>query len=326
MKHWKSLLTAAVVAPVMALAPKAEANDLTVSHWGVLMYGAPFAVAQANGWFEEEGIEVTGFITSQGGGTTLRNALASPIPYGEASLAAVIAAAQQGVDLTIVHGGVQSVGDILWIKRPDDDSINGIEDLVGKSVSYTSPRSVSEMLLIMSLDAVGISMDQVDAQSLGGVGAGLTALNEGAIDAAIILEPVWTANRDRFVPVFSAGEILPPVMQTVGVVRTDYLQANPETIAAIVRARMRGVEAIYADPEAAGRILAEAYEMDEDVAIEAIRNVAALEYWSAGAMDRESMDNMVMGLRIVDAIPDEPVDWSTLIDESLLPEHLRLAN
>ena len=326
MKHWKVTLTAALVAPVLALAPQAQANDLTVTHWGVLMYGAPFAVAQANGWFEEEGIEVTGFITSQGGGTTLRNALASEIPYGEASLAAVVAAAQQGVELTIIHGGVQSIGDMLWIKRPDSDDINGIEDLIGRPVSYTAPRSVSEMVLTMALDVIGHSIDDVDAQSLGGVGAGLTALNEGAVDAALILEPVWTANRDRFEPVFAAGELLPPVMQTVGVVRSDYLRENPEVIAAIVRARMRGVEAIYADPAAAGRILAEAYEMDEAVAVEAIQNVAAIDYWSAGAMDRASMDNMVRGLVLVEAIPDEPVDWSVLIDESLLPEEMRASN
>ena len=44
------------------------------------MFGAPFAVARVKGFFKQVGIDVTGFITSTDGGTTIRNALASEIP------------------------------------------------------------------------------------------------------------------------------------------------------------------------------------------------------------------------------------------------------
>lgn len=325
MKHWKRLAAAAVLGPTLAVSAPAQAIDLTVTHWGVLMYGAPFAVAREKGFFADEGIEVTGFFTSQGGGTTLRNALAADVPYGEVSLAAVVAAAQQGLDLTIVNAGVRSVGDLLWITRPDAD-FDGIESLRGARVSYTSPRSVSQMVLIMSLDAAGMSIDDVEDISLGGVGAGLTALNEGATDAALVLEPVWTANRDRFKPVFFAGDWLPVVTQTVGVVRTDYLERNPDQIRGIVAARARGVDFIYDNIEEAGEILARVYDMDVTVATEALRNVAELEYWSRGDFEFDGMDNMVKGLRLVEAIPDEPVDWSGLVTQDFLPEALRSTN
>jgi NitT/TauT family transport system substrate-binding protein len=319
MKHWKSLAAAAALAMQGAAA---QAVDLTVTHWGVLMYGAPFAVARDQGYFAEEGVEVDGFITSQGGGTTLRNALAADTPYGEASLAAVVAAAKQGVDLTIVHAGVRSVGDLLWITRPDADDINSIEDLKGRPVSYTSPRSVSQMILIMSLDAAGISIDEVDSRALGGIGSGLTALQEGAVDAATILEPIWTRNKDKYKPVFYVKDYLPNITQTVGVVRTDFLRENEEMIRGIVRARMRGVDFIYENPDEAGRILAEAYDLDPAQATEALKNVAALEYWSRGGFEYDAMDNMVRGLQIVGAIEDEPFDWSAVVDESLLPAEL----
>ena len=55
----------------------AYAIDLTVTHFGQGMYGVPFAVAKDKGWFKEmAGLDVSGFITSAGGGTTIRNALA----------------------------------------------------------------------------------------------------------------------------------------------------------------------------------------------------------------------------------------------------------
>lgn len=327
MFQWKKVLAAAAIAPVLALGAKpAVAIDLTVTHWGVLMYGAPFAVARDQGYFAEEGVDVTGFITSKGGGTTLRNALASDVPYGEASLAAVVAAAKEGVDLTIVHAGVRSVGDLLWVTRKDADDINSIEDLKGRAVSYTSPRSVSQMILIMSLDAAGIGIDEVDPKSLGGVGAGLTALKEGAVDAATILEPIWTRVKDDFKPVFYVRDLLPGITQTVGVVRTDYLEANADQIRAIIRARMRGVEFIYENPDEAGRILAEAYDLDQAQATEALKNVAALEYWSKGRFEFDAMDNMVKGLQIVGAIPEETFDWSGVVDQSYLPAELQTAN
>ena len=325
MKHWKRFLAAAALAPAFAAAP-ASAVELTVTHWGSLMYGAPFAVAQEKGYFAEEGVDVTGFITSKGGGTTLRNALAAEIPYGEASLAAVVAAAQEGVDLTIVHAGVRSVGDILWVTRKDADDINSIEDLKGRAVSYTSPRSVSQMVLIMSLDAAGLSIDDVDSKALGGIGAGLTALSEGAVDAATVLEPIWTDVKDDYKPVFKAADLLPGITQTVGVVRTDYLENNREQIEGIVRARMRGVDFIYENPDEAGQILAKAYDLDPAEATEALKNVAAIDYWSRGGFEFDAMDNMLTGLKLVEALPDQPFDWSKVVDQSFLPEELRTTN
>src|SRR5690349_5633008 len=100
-----SFVVIAAAAWVVAAAP-AHAVSLTVTHWADGMYGAPFAVALEKGYFKDAGIDVTGFITSAGGGSTVRNAMASDIPYGEVALPAAIAAIKQGVPLTIVHGGV----------------------------------------------------------------------------------------------------------------------------------------------------------------------------------------------------------------------------
>ncbi|MDF2096587.1 ABC transporter substrate-binding protein [Aquibaculum arenosum] len=323
MRLAKTMPVLAAAGVMSLLVAPAKAVDLTVTHWGVLMYGVPFAVAWDQGYFEEEGIEVDGFITSQGGGTTLRNALASEVPYGETALAAVVAAAHEGLDLTIVHAGVRSVGDLLWATRSDAEDVNEIDDLKGRPVGYTSPRSVSQSVLFMSMDAAGIATDDYDPRSLGGVGSGLTALDEGVVDAALVLEPVWTRLQDKYKPVFFAGDLLPPMTQTVGVVRTDYLEENGDTIRGIIEARRRGVEFIYDNPREAGEILARVYDMDEEIAITAVENVAAIDYWSRGDFEIEAMNNMLDGLRLVDAIDDGPFDWSGLIDERYLPEDLQ---
>jgi NitT/TauT family transport system substrate-binding protein len=318
----KKFLAPAALAGAMALqgAP-AQAVDLTVTHWGVLMYGAPFAVAREKGYFAEAGIDVEGFITSDGGGTTLRNALASEIPYGEVSLNAVVAAAQQGVELTIVHGGAQSIGDALWITRQDAEDINGIEDLEGRVVGFTSPRSVTEALLVLSMNAAGV--ENYDGRALGGIGAGLTALDQGAVDAAAILEPVWSRFQDRYKVVFKPDDLIPAITQTVGVVRSDYLEANGDQIRGIVEARRRGVDFIYENPEEAAAILAEAYDLDPAVTGPAVASVVEMDYWSRGDMNLEEMTNMVTAMQLVGAIPEGEFDWTPLVDEAYLPEDLR---
>ncbi|MGD9768452.1 MAG: ABC transporter substrate-binding protein, partial [Pseudolabrys sp.] len=88
---------------VVLTLPTARAERVTVTHWGVLMYGAPYAVAIDKGFYKEQGLTIDGVLTSQGGGTTMRNVMASELPYGEVALSAAIAANKQGINLKIIH-------------------------------------------------------------------------------------------------------------------------------------------------------------------------------------------------------------------------------
>jgi NitT/TauT family transport system substrate-binding protein len=174
------------VAAAGLTATETRSAEITVTHWGVLMYGAPYAVAIDKGFFAEEGVDVTGVLTSAGGGTTMRNVMAADLPYGEVALAAVIAAINEGIDLKILHTGVRTVGEILWVTMPDSD-IESATDLDGQQVAFTSPKSVTDMILTMVGDKHGLSMSTVAA---GGIGAGLTMLQEGGVVAAPIMDPI----------------------------------------------------------------------------------------------------------------------------------------
>ena len=50
-------------------------------------------------------------------------------------------------------------------------------------------------------------------------------------------------------------------MQTVGVVRTDFLKKNPELIRGIIQARRKGVEFIQKNPDEAAAIMAKEYKI-----------------------------------------------------------------
>jgi NitT/TauT family transport system substrate-binding protein len=318
-------LAIAAVAAALALQPlSAGAVELNVTHFGTGMYGVPHAVAKEKGYFKEAGLDVTGFLTSAGGGTTVRNVLASELPYGEVAVPAVIAAAQQGLELTIVHGGVASVSDQVWITRKDDTRIKTVQDLAGRKLGYSSPKSVTDMITSMMLDANGLTA-KVERKSIGGVGSGLTALREGAVDMTYVTQPVWAREKNNFRLVFNSTEWAPRVVQTVGVVKTEYLKKHPDVIRGIIEARRKGVEFIKSNPDESAKIMAKEYKITEAEAKAAIADVAAGGgvYWSPGDFDYEGMATMLKGLQLVKAVEPGPFEWSKIVDDSYLPAILK---
>jgi len=315
-------LTAA--AALIALSAPCGAVELNVTHFGTGMYGVPHAVAKEKGYFKEAGLDVTGFLTSAGGGTTVRNVLASELPYGEVALPAVVAAAQQGLELTIVHAGVASVADQVWITRKDDQRVKTVQDLAGKKLGYSSPKSVTDMITSMMLDANGLTA-KVERKSIGGVGSGLTALREGAVDMTYVTQPVWAREKNNFRLVFNSTEWAPRVVQTVGVVKTEYLKKHPDVIRGLIEARRKGVEFIKSNPDESAKIMAKEYKITEAEAKAAIADVAAGGgvYWSPGDFDYEGMATMLKGLQLVKAVEPGPFEWSKIVDDSYLPAILK---
>jgi NitT/TauT family transport system substrate-binding protein len=294
----------------------ARAEQISVTHWGALMYGAPYAVGMAKGFFRDAGVDIDGILTSHGGGTTVRNVLAGGLPYGEVALSAAVAARKQGLDIRIVNGGVATVADILWVVKPDSP-VHSIQQLADRKVAYTGPKSVTDMLLVMALESAGVAPQRVTRVATGGIGPGLVALDQDGVAAAPIMDPIWSREQDRYRPLFFVKDVLPPMMQTVGITTPAFSRSSPDKLRSIIAARARAVDYIYAHPEDAGAIFARAYALAEPLGTAAVRNMAALHYWSDGRLNLKAMDEMVRGLRIMGEA-DGPVDWSSLVDDQFL--------
>src|SRR5437867_9145250 len=103
-----------------AFASVATGEEIAVGNYGVSANGMPFGVAMAKGYFKDEGLNITGLISSAGGGTTLRNMLAGGgSPYGEVNPVAVVSAVLAGADLKIVSDNVLTVAEFVWAVRAD---------------------------------------------------------------------------------------------------------------------------------------------------------------------------------------------------------------
>jgi NitT/TauT family transport system substrate-binding protein len=301
----------------------AQAETITVTHWGGQFYGVPYAVAMEKGFFKENGVDVTGILTAAGGGTAVRNTLAGGIPFGEVSLAAAVLAINSGQKLIIIGAGTQSVADQMWVVKKDS-TLTGIKDLVGKQIAYTAPGSVSNMLILMVLKANGITQQQVKLVPAGDLGANLSAVGSGAVDAGFSDELIYAQNKELVRPLFMVRDTLDPrMMQTVMITTAEYARAHPDIIKGLIATRRDGLAYTLEHPDEAADITAKAYNNPNvDLFRAHIRELIKQNYWSDGRLDYAVMNHMVEGLQITGQIKGD-VDWPKYVDTSYLPPDLR---
>ena len=149
-----------------------RAEELAIGNYGVSANGMPFGVALAKGYFKEEGLNITGLISSAGGGTSLRNMLAGGgVPYGEVNPGVIVSAILAGADLKIISDNVLTVAEFVWAVKPDSP-IKSVKDFKGKKIGYTNPRSTSQALARMLLQSAGYTEADAELVKTGGFGEG----------------------------------------------------------------------------------------------------------------------------------------------------------
>ena len=312
---------AALLTGALAALSPAQAVEISVTQYGTSFYGVPYTVALERGLFTKAGIDITGFIGSGGGGTTVRNILASSTPYGEVSIGAALAAAAQGIDIVMVNVGTRSVAESTLVTMPDSP-VHSLADLAGRKVAITSPRGVSEMLLLMELQAKGVDASQVQRVASGGYVNGLTMLQQGAVAAAALVEPLSIIRASQFRTVAAARDLLPPMTTSVGITTRAFARDHGADLRAIIAGRRAAVQAVYADPAATAVVVAKAYSLPPDIAATAVDNMIGPRMWSEGGFDMAELDRAVDGLRLVGEVTG-PVDFAGLIDKSFLPADLQ---
>lgn len=310
----------------VAVSYSAEATQIAVGNFGVAANGMPFAVALEKGYFKEEGIDVTGIITSAGGGTSLRNMLAGGVPYGEVNPGVVIAAIQQGADLKIISDNVLTVAEFVWAVK-QDSPIKSLKDFKGKKIGYTNPRSTSQALAQMLIKEAGLKPNEAEIVRTGGFGEGLAALESGQIDVAAIVEPLWSKVKGKYRAVVTASEVLPPLDNVVGVTTANMAAEQGDFIRAVIRARRRAVEFMHKNPDEAGDIIAKHYKLEPEVARSAVRNLTSsrtngVPYWGSGQVHMDGLKRMIELQRGLGTIK-EAVDFEKVIDTQFLPDDIK---
>jgi NitT/TauT family transport system substrate-binding protein len=305
---------AGAVALLLSLAalPAFAADKVSVTQYAVNVATLPWAVALEKGMFKEHNLDVDGILSSNGGGTTIRNILASSLPFGESSVPAAVAAIQNGTNLKIIYSAVNNYGDLAWLVKKDAP-FKTIGDLKGHKVAFTEPRSATEMILRVIMQRA-----KLDAQAIptGGISAGLVALDQGAVDAAPVEEPLLLPDPTKYRVIFRVGDFVPSVTYSVGVVDGDFAKAHPDTVRKLISVRREAVAYMIAHPIDTQAIYYKVWSTDDARIMQIMPSLIRGKYWSNGDINTVALGTMLHGMQLVGAL-DKPLD-ATAIDTSYL--------
>ena len=309
------------LAAVLAIASPCQAFQLAVSQYGRVTATLPWAVAIEKGYFDAAGVKIDQVISGAGGGTTLRNVLASDLPYGEVATSAAIAARRSGLDVVIVNTSSSHIGEIALVADPKSD-VRTVADLAGKKAGYTAPKSTSDVLLHLALKEAQLS-GKVEAVATGGFGPGVTALMTGAIQAAPLIDPQLTLEPDKFRVIFKFADLIPRMTWLVCVTTRQFAAKNPELLRKLIAVRRRAVEDIYQNRDDAMQIYAKVWQQDLKLVATYFPKYFGYDgEWTHGEFDKSGLAKMSQGLELVGDV-DQPVDWNSLIDQQFLPQDLQ---
>jgi NitT/TauT family transport system substrate-binding protein len=306
-----------------AAASPARAEDLLVTQYKNDPSGAPYGIALEKGFFKAHGLDITGIISGAGGGSSVRNAIASDLGYGDVTAAPVIAAAEQGQDVKIVGITSRSLADLVLIVMPESP-IKSPADLKGKKFGISNPKSLGEMMGVLVMEQAGLKQGDVQMTALGSLSGALTALENGVVDVTSIPVVLFrTRGGESKYRVLVSPKDLPLIPSQLGMATGKAMKEWPDKLRAIQTARREGTKFIYDHTDEAIEILSKVYAPlpPSEVGI-MVKQLVEAKFWSEGRIEMPLLEQTVHAMKGVGMLQKD-VDLKKVVDSSFLPPDLQ---
>ncbi len=240
---------AAVVQPTSLPAPTeaaAPAERYTVSYGkqgGDSAYYWPLYVAQDQGFFAQQGIDLD-IVAVNTTPDAIRALASGSLHIVDTTPNPALIAVDQGAPLGIIAGGLDKLTTTL-VGAP---AIKQLSDLRGKKVVTATLSDASAQLLRTLLKRAGLQDEQdYDLLATGGGNDRLVALTTGAVDAALLAPPNALQLADQGYNILgSLADVEPQYMFLALVANTQWAEANSRVATGFVRAWSAACRWLYA--------------------------------------------------------------------------------
>jgi NitT/TauT family transport system substrate-binding protein len=281
---------------------------------------APFYVADHNGYFEEQDLEVEFVHLAENEALQLLGA--GELQFVIASGEQVLLARQQELPVVYVMAWWQEYP--VGIAVPADSDIDTLADLAGHSIGLPGLYGASYIGLRALLEAAGLGESDVTLDSIGYTQ--VEALYQGQEDAVVIYvnnEPVQLEAQSFPIRVLAVADYVHLISNGL-VTNEATIRDHPELVGRLVSALLAGIQDTLDDPEAAYDISADYVEgllqADRDVVMGILER--SLVFWQAetpGRSDPESWSNM-MDLLLEMGLLTEALELSSAYNNDFIPE------
>jgi NitT/TauT family transport system substrate-binding protein len=241
------LTAAAAVSPLAAHAQLQEITYLLPAPSTLPAFG-PWMIAQAKGYYEKEGLKVN-FVTGRGGVDVAKQVGAGNAVIGGAIGDTPIIARSQGIPVKAV--AVLGAGSLTQLVTHKDEKIESPRELKGKTVTVLAYTDTTYYALLGMLSKVGLTKNDVNIQAAGPAGVWQQFAAKKAVGMAGV--PDWTVSAMETgaqVDILPADVYFKSMAQAI-LASDETIQKNPQLIQKLVRATIKGMKDIMADPKAA---------------------------------------------------------------------------
>ena len=249
MQRWKQLTTAVALAAAMAT-PAAAAEKVTylLPAPAFLPAFGPWMLAKQRGYYAKEDLDVT-FEAAKGGVDAAKQVGVGNAQIGGAIGDTPIIVRANGVPVKAVAllGG----GGLVQLVVREDSAIKGPADLKGKTITVMAYQDTTYYALLGMLAKVGLSKNDVNAQAVGPTNVWKLFL--AGQSEALASVPDWEGDliengaKIRIIP---ADQYFQSMAQVV-IASDDMIKKQPQLIARLVRATLKGWQDIVKDPDGA---------------------------------------------------------------------------
>jgi NitT/TauT family transport system substrate-binding protein len=208
----------------------------------------PFVVAKQRGYFKAEGLEVT-FQTGKGGVDVAKQVGAGNAVIGGGIGDTSIIVRPNGVPVKAV--AVLGGGALMQLVMDKDKGLKTVKDLKGKTITVLAYQDTTFFALLGMLASQGMTKNDVNAQAAGPVNVWKLFLS-GQADALASV-PDWTAQimlAKKNIEVIPSDTLFKSMAQAI-IASDETIQKRPDLIQKVVRATLKGMKDIMADPKAA---------------------------------------------------------------------------
>ncbi|MCT2582693.1 ABC transporter substrate-binding protein [Actinophytocola gossypii] len=291
-----------------------ETTDLTISIMKPTDL-APFHLAMQEGFFEDEGLNVTP-VDAPSGQDSLNMLMGGDVDIAYSSYTPFFLMEAQ--KLAQDKGGIKLVADAssagpnsCVVVATSNSKVKRIEDMEGAKVAVTAENTISDLLVKSALKSNGFNEEQIKSIQWIETPFPQTAevLSSGAVDAAFATEPFIqdTEKRAGAAPIFDTAVGPTADMPTAGYGSTgQFVEENPNTIDAFQRAMQRATDLALSDRGLVEPLLVEFAGVDEETA----KMATLLTFQSK--LD-ESRLQRVPDLMLEFGVINEKLDVSTMI-------------
>lgn len=234
---------------------------------------ASIYVGQSEGFFEEEGLDVT-LELAQGGAAIVPAVVSGEYQFGFSNITSLLLGTDRGVPLRAVSSGpfvVDAERDTSALVVLGDSPVQTAADLEGRTVAVNALSNFTETVTRNAIDQDGGDSNAVNFVEVAIPEMGAT-LAAGQVDAIFVGGPGLTnaLNQGGRIISHPAAETDPNLMISAYFTSQEYAASHPEVVAAFARAMDRANDFAQENPDATRAILSEYLRLDEAVQAEVV--------------------------------------------------------